>query len=148
MPENGIWGGSSGHTAETIAKMTGRKHSAESRARMKIAKQNISVETRTKMSLAQQNRSVETLTKMSIGGKGKHRKGEKRIISTNHRESIIASNKERKNTSSPEQMKKMIAASHLKIQCPHCKREISKNTMNQWHFEKCKFLTEDDKIKI
>ena len=114
-PENGLDGGSFGHTEETRAKMSaakkgknkGKNKSEETRAKIsssmkgKNKGKTASDETRAKMSAAKQNISEETRAKISAAKQG-----------------------------IPIPI----------ITCPHCGKSGGINNMKRWHFDNCKTL--------
>lgn len=128
------------HTAKVVAANKGRKHSAESIEKIRVATQNMSdetkgkmsasrkgkcksAETRAKMSLAKQQVSNETRSKLRVSHTGKPK-------SPAHIANISASKKGK-----PSNLK---GTTQSKVICPHCNKEGGVSVMKRHHFDNCK----------
>ena len=133
-PENGLDGGSFGHTEETRAKMSAAKKG-------KNKGKNKSEETRAKISSSMKgknkgkNKSEETRAKISSSMKGKN-KGKTASDETRAKMSAAKQN------ISEETRAKISAAKQgipiPIITCPHCGKSGGLPLMKSWHFDNCK----------
>ncbi len=156
------------HTKETKNKMQGRVHSEETRNKISIGNKgkHCSEETKKKMSIAKQNMSEETKKKISEGRKGikfsdEHRKNlskslkglkrnphseeTKNKISKGNKGHIVTQETRKKISESNKRnySQKSLDINRLLSKCPHCGKEGKGNSMQRWHFDKCKLITKE-----
>jgi hypothetical protein len=99
--------------------MRGKKHTAESKQKIKDSLKNI----------VRKPTSIETKIKIGLAHKGK-------TISDEHKKLIVLSNKNRLGEKRNTYKNKGL---HLKkIECPYCNKIGGISAMERWHFDKCK----------